>query len=921
MNNILRYLSTFLIIIPCLVFSQENQEIDSLKRSIENAPNGKEKAELLLSFSRRIQNTDNDKSDSLANEAQIIGNEIRDVELLSEAYFQRGYLKYKLQKDNEAILFFNKIDSVLKPKKIVNIPYIRTKLYRGQISKFTFTLEGLSRAKEYLEEMYNLSEQSDNDHYKYMAMSEIGNLYTTYFQAYREEAYLDSAKTYNESALEYFIAQDDKKFISKVLWSLSGIETSKGNNNAAEKYLKRRLDGILQSNDSLEIANAYYSLGGFYRKIKQPEKAIKNLNIAKKIYLGNTGFPNTDYRLKFLGNYALAYKELGDTDNAFTYLRKAYSLKDSLDRNKSRQLTIEFEKKYESQKKQEEINLLKVNNQVIAQQKINQRNIYLAGIGLTSAIGIFLFFGFRNRKKTNDKLKELDSVKSSFFANISHEFRTPLALISGPVEQQLQKEQLTDKEKRNLKIAQKNSKRLVKLVDQLLDLSKLESGNRKLNINKGNLKKLFSANLDAFTFLAESNDQQYTTEISLEDHSEYWYDTDIIEKLINNLVSNAIKHSPQGASIGVKVKVRDNILYVAVSNTGSNLTGKDISKLFERFYSTSESNAGTGIGLALTKELVLLHKGNINADSDNDQIIFNVTLPVSRSAFKSSEIGSKPLENSTENAIEENVKITDLDHTNEPHDFSKNDLPILLIIDDNKDLREYLYSLFEDHYVIHTSESGNAGFTKATDIIPDLIITDLMMENGDGLTLTKNCKTTETTSHIPIIMLTAKAGDESELEGLETGADAYITKPFNTDILKRTAQNLIDSRQKLRERYMQEVVLLPKDIELNSTDTRFFERLQQIVDSHLVEVEFDVNKFSDLLGMSRMQLHRKLKAFTGQSATEFIRCERLKLAAKLLKKTKETNVAEIGYAVGFNNPSYFTRCFKKQYGVSPSDFE
>ncbi|NAS30467.1 helix-turn-helix domain-containing protein [Flavobacteriaceae bacterium R38] len=530
----------------------------------------------------------------------------------------------------------------------------------------------------------------------------------------------------------------------------------------------------------------------------------------------------------------------------------------------------------------------------------------------------FLISQYFQSKKTAKKLLELDELKSSFFANVSHEFRTPLALISGPIEEQLQKDNLSDKEKKNLQIAQYNSKRLLDLVDQLLDLSKLESGSKHLKVVQGDLPLFLNSLFSAFSFLAESNNQNYVYDITGVKASNNWFDPDIVEKIINNIIGNAIKYSAQGESIEVTATLNNQNFLLTVTNTGTPLSTKQLTKIFDRFYSTNENITGTGIGLALTRELTLLHKGSIVAESSDNQVVFKINLPISKKSFSNTEISNDAFRPG------KNIQISNTVEKNRPVNedltvLSQHEVPIILIVEDNKDLRHYITSLFDIDYKIYTAENGTKGFTIATEIVPDLIITDLMMPESDGITLTKNCKTSEITSHIPVIMLTAKAGEENELIGIETGADAYIIKPFNTKILRKTAENLINSRIKLRERYSHEIVLLPQDVTVNATDQRFLDKLKEIVDTKIIDSQFDVNQFATLLGMSRMQLHRKLKALTGQSATEFIRRQRLKLAEELLKKP-EVNIAQVGYAVGFENPSYFTRCFKKYYGMSPSEF-
>ena len=597
--------------------------------------------------------------------------------------------------------------------------------------------------------------------------------------------------------------------------------------------------------------------------------------------------------------------------------RKWTTYKDSNQHIIKKRNLEELETKYETEKKEQEIALLQAKNETVETQKKNQRNLLLGGLGLTSIAGIFLFLGYRNRKKTNDKLRDLDTAKSSFFANISHEFRTPLSLISGPIEQQLQKPNIDISEKKNLGIARRNAQRLLTLVDQLLDLSKLESGHFKLKVQQGDLALFLKSLVSSFSYLAQENNQEYTTTIDIPEDT-YYFDADALEKIITNLISNALKYSSGGETISITGTIHNQQLQCRVQNSGTTLSKEALQTIFNRFERSDEQTAGTGIGLALSKELVTLHKGTINAQSNDNTTSFIVTIPVTKSAFLDNEKITGSIEVS---AFAKAEIATQIEKTIEEENdiFSEDELPILLIVDDNADLRTYVSSLFEDQYTIHTAQDGSEGFEIATSIVPDLIITDLMMPNDDGITFTRNCKTSESTSHIPVVMLTAKAGDKNELIGLETGADAYITKPFNTEILKTTTYNLLETRKRLQKRFSQEVVLIPKDIAINSIDERFLKNLKKVVDTQIIEPDFTTESFATALGMSRMQLHRKLKALTGHSATEFIRNQRLKLAAQLLKKSN-TNVSQVGYAVGFNNHSYFTKCFKEKYDISPSEY-
>ena len=383
-------------------------------------------------------------------------------------------------------------------------------------------------------------------------------------------------------------------------------------------------------------------------------------------------------------------------------------------------------------------------------------------------------------------------------------------------------------------------------------------------------------------------------------------------------MGNALKYSPQNAQINFEAEIAQGNLSLSVKNTGVSLTKKELKEIFNRFHQIHSNKRGTGIGLALTKELVELHKGNIEAESSANSVSFHIEIPILETQYSSEEKRKDSIPKPLEEAYQENMDTVE-DESKASIIESNESRDIILIVDDNEDLRSYVSSIFDTEFNIVTAANGSIGFQKALKHVPDLIITDLMMPEEGGLKLTENCKTNDTTSHIPILMLTAKAGDENRLAGLETGADAYLTKPFNNKILKQTVKNLLESRRKLQERFSQEVILTPKDISISSYDERFLASLQNVLDNHLVASDFNSKDFAKALGMSRMQLHRKLKALTGQTTTEFIRGQRLKLAASLLQKS-DVNISEIGYQVGFNDHSYFTKCFRETYGTSPSEF-
>jgi signal transduction histidine kinase len=461
---------------------------------------------------------------------------------------------------------------------------------------------------------------------------------------------------------------------------------------------------------------------------------------------------------------------------AFTFLDKAFTLQDSLNNNKQNELTLELETKYQTQKKEHEIALLKTESELVRQQKINQRNLFITGIVTTSFAGLFFFILYRNRKRTTKKLQELDRAKSNFFTNISHEFRTPLTLISGPIQQQLKKKNISQNDRSSLEMIQRNSDRLLSLVDQLLDISKIEAGRLQLKVSKHEIKPFLGTLIDGFEYTAKQKQIEYTINTNLASDIA-WFDKNVLEKIVINLLSNAFKYTPNNGEIVCNACIKDDYLHFEVKNTGAGLSQEELTKIFERFYQLNENEQGTGVGLALVKELVNLHHGNITVDSTlNEWTTFKIILPINKSFFKESDFVD---ENFKEQQISLNTPINyESDKYQEVQDA---EIPILLLVDDNVDVRNYVSNLFKETYVILHAKNGQEGIELAIEHIPDIIISDIMMPIKNGIELCDTLKSDERTSHIPIILLTAKAGTENEIEGIKTGADDYITKPFHED--------------------------------------------------------------------------------------------------------------------------------------------
>ncbi|MFK7747626.1 MAG: helix-turn-helix domain-containing protein [Kordia sp.] len=717
---------------------------------------------------------------------------------------------------------------------------------------------------------------------------------------------LETSAYYYRKSLEISVEIDNNIRQSLILNKLANISLRKNVLDSAIIYQEKAVEKAKAITNFKVISVVNLELGKLYNTTEKYIDAIRHLDYAKEM-LGKSKSARKEIYHDIDYNLAEAYFGKNEFKKGYLYLKSAKEIMEEVQQIKNVEKIEEIELKFQSEKKEQEIALLKSQNELVAKQKTNQRNRLLGIISITSIAGVFFFFLYRNRQKTTKKLKELDKDKSNFFSNISHEFRTPLTLISGPIQQQLKKENLPDDERNNLEMMKRNSDRLLSLVDQLLGVSKIESGKVVLHIANSNIITFTEILVDSFRFTTKQKLLKFKIDIKPTTH-ETWFDKDIVEKIITNLLSNAVKYTPKNGEIACKAVVKDNEFHFEIKNTGTPLTTEEISKLFDRFYQIDEDKEGTGIGLSLVKEIVKLHKGTIAATSIENWITFKVMLPIAKANYKDVEV-EEVLEN---DIVTSTTMLTD-------ENASDEDTPILLIVEDNTDVRMYVDSIFKNDYKIIHAENGQIGIDLAIAHIPDIIISDIMMPIKDGIELSKTLKTDERTSHIPIILLTAKAGDGNKIIGAATGADDYITKPFNQELLAVKTKNLIETRKKMQERYSQEIVLKPTDISINSTDESFLTKIQSILDDKLVDSAFSIEDFCQVAGMSRMQLHRKLKALFNMTTTEFINSQRLKLAADLLK-TSDTTVSQVGYSVGFNDPAYFSKRFKEVYNCTPTQY-
>lgn len=538
-------------------------------------------------------------------------------------------------------------------------------------------------------------------------------------------------------------------------------------------------------------------------------------------------------------------------------------------------------------------------------------------------------------KRLNEEVLELTHSRLVFFTNISHELRTPLTLIADPVEMLLEDSGIKGKSRELLKMVQRNALALQQLVSNILDFRKIQNGKMELKLYRFDIVKTLTMWVGDFQLTAERKQIRLHLDVDdLKGSHEMIADQEKISRIVFNLLSNALKYTPAGGEIFVSLKDEGANLRLDVRDTGKGISQDEADKIFERFFQAKGAASGTGIGLALVKSFVELHHGEARVESElgkgsdfivviprkqegDSQVIHNDVDIVDNSVNTSASTGKNVVDESVLQYIDDG----DRSRGKIQRLISENtNRPTVLVIDDNTDIRQYERTLLQDEYIVLEAADGKEGLAIALKEVPDLVICDVMMPVMDGLELTEQLKTNTATSHIPVIMLTAKNLEEHRAEGYEHGADSYITKPFHSKVLLARIENLLRQRQLLKNLYQgsKEAEKEISEAHLEDRDRQFLKQLQAIIQKNLSDSEFGVEDMGQQIGLSRVQLYRKVKAMTGSSVVDLLRKARLAKARRLLE-TRSMSVSEVAYEVGFSAPSYFTKCFKEEYGMLPGD--
>lgn len=514
------------------------------------------------------------------------------------------------------------------------------------------------------------------------------------------------------------------------------------------------------------------------------------------------------------------------------------------------------------------------------------------------------------------QLEEATHAKLVFFTNISHDFRTPLTLVADPVEHLLADKTLSGDQHRMLMLIQRNVNILLRLVNQILDFRKYENGKMEYTPVTVDVLSSFEGWNESFQAAARKKHIHFSFDSMPDTDYHTLADMEKLERIYFNLLSNAFKFTPENGKIAVRLsslsKEDKRWIRFTVANTGSMISAEHIRNVFDRFYKIDMHHTGSGIGLALVKAFVEMHGGMISVESDEKQgTVFTVELPVQSCEAVAAEPDTTLVSADSRTT---DVLLAEEEELEKGYDSSK---PSVLIIDDNEDIRSYVHTLLHTDYTVIEAADGSEGIRKAMKYVPDLIISDVMMPGIDGIECCRRLKSELQTCHIPVILLTACSLDEQRIQGYDGGADSYISKPFSSQLLLARVRNLIDSHRRLKQFFGDGQTLAKEDV--CDMDKDFVERFKSLIEEKMGDSGLNVEDLGKDMGLSRVQLYRKIKSLTNYSPNELLRIARLKKAASLLASSDMT-VAEIGYEVGFSSPSYFAKCYKEQFGESPTDF-
>ncbi len=784
---------------------------------------------------------------------------IRSYSMIGEAYQKENKIKMAIASYLKGLELAEKHDE----KSLAGT------IYNG-IGVCYFYQNDLKKAEKYMKQAAEAKKQANDYQYYSLIAANLAGLQIM------NQSFDESIKTLKD-AEKTLLKNQQFEYLAAVYNSL-GAAYQSTHSDSCVFYFEKSLAFSAKYKDYLSMMNTYQNLGDYYLGQKNYSKAIDYMKMA---IATNERRPEDQYKPALFERISGLYDSIGDFKSAYRYKKRETETRQRLFSVAKEKEIEELEIRYQSEKKEKEIQQHK---QEIEKRK-NQQNVLLFG-----AISLFLIAGFSTylffqRKKITQRFEQ---EKLRLFENIFHEIRTPLTLIDGPI--QVLKKSLDPVNQEQLALMERNSEKLIRLVNELLDASKLGKGSFQLHYTSGNLPDFIEQLITGFYGEAESKNIRITqTAIRSEKH--YSFPSNALEKILSNLIGNALKYCPEGSEIQIVSQINEQNLIVRVSDNGPGIPKKDQKKVFRRFFRGKHTSAvtGTGIGLSLVHELVTLVHGAIELESHAGGTSFCVTIPLQE--------------------LRENRVIS----------FEKEGIPILLLAEDDPDMAAFTISVLQENFQILHAKNGREAMDLIQENLPDVVLSDVMMPEKDGIELLKEIRSNELTSHLPVVLFSAKASLESRLEGLQHGADGYVSKPFSPDELKLVIRNLFTTIQRNKDAYTDSIHSEKTFEERVKNENAYVNKIIDLIIAHMDDPDYSVNELSNDLSVSRSQLHRKLAALTGFSTTSFISMIRLEKAKDLLL-THEGNITEIAYKCGFNSQSYFTKSFTEYFGESPSQF-
>ena len=729
-------------------------------------------------------------------------------------------------------------------------------------------------------------------------------------------------KSYSTSVANNYLPGENAAY-----FMLSEIAISNADYATAEKILNQLLNNSIKSETQKEEAHYRLSRANLYLQQGKKKQALTNCQIATTIFRQINDSIALSYALLSQAEIELALdniiaaeqtikaaKELANKEKKYALMeakvlinyysnaenyKAAWEQQLILDELKAQELEekrstdfLNLERRYTSEIQAQEIELLRAQKTISAVQDKNRIRLFgLILFLILILIGFILFLYFQRLKKHRE-LEAINRMKSEFFTNVSHEFRTPLSLISIPIQNELNREDVPQKNRKIYTTILRNCDRLIQLIDQVLDLSKVDSDFEKLNLTPVGAYEFFEQIIERFQIAVLAKNIRFIASNKLP-KGDYLLDYEKVEKITSNLLSNALKYTNAGEEIQVHINysIEKEEIQLSVKNTGAHLNRTELNKIFNRFYQVKPDQKGNGIGLALAQNLAQIHNGEITAESASNWVKFDARISSQRVAPIAFAIQA----------------------TEEPNKRK------LLIIEDHPELNEVIQAIFAADFEIYTAPNGKIGLEIAQKEIPDIILTDLMMPEMDGITLIKHVRNHELLNHIPIIVLTAKDLTAEEKGALESTTNDYLIKPFKPQELQNKVEQIIARRKALAHYLKQELLLSPKKLSAEHPKDRFLEKLKNVTENQLNNPDFTVEEFAKEMHLSRMQLYRKIKAVTQLTPREFIRNKRLVQGKELLENS-DLSISEIAHLIGFSVPSQFTRAYKQVYNTTPLNY-